>query len=124
MYVSDETRHPQLYIIDVATKERRRITSKGSQNVDPDWGADGRITYITKRGGAQVAVMNPAEGEAAARLVTEPGGWTHPSWSSDSRHIVASRDKALFIVDTLDGGDGPVQVFVADGNWNTPSWSR
>lgn len=124
VYVSDESRHPQLYIIDVATKEKRRITSKGSQNVDPDWGKDGRIAYITKRGGAQVAVMNPAEGEAGATLVTEAGNWTHPSWSKDARHVVASRDKALFIVDTLEGGDKPVQVFVAGGDWNTPSWSR
>jgi TolB protein len=124
VYVSDETRRPQLYIIDVATKQKRRLTSKGSQNVDPDWGDDGRITYITKRGGAQVAVMNPAEGEASARLVTQPGTWEHPSWSRDRRHVVASRDKALFIVDTLEDGDAPRQVFRANGNWITPSWSR
>ena len=125
VYVSDETRHPQLYVIDVATKAKRRLTSKGSQNVDPDWGRDGRITYITKRGGgAQVAVLDPAEGEGAARLVTKPGTWEHPSWSRDSRHLVAGRDKALFIVDTLEGGDDPRQMFVANGNWITPAWSR
>lgn len=125
VYVSDETRHPQLYVVDVATKQKRRLTSKGSQNVDPDWGRDGRITYITKRGGgAQVAVLDPAEGEGAARLVTKPGTWEHPSWSRDNRHLVAGRDKALFIVDTLEGGDEPRQMFVANGNWITPAWSR
>lgn len=125
VYVSDETRHPQLYIIDVATKARRRLTSKGSQNVDPDWGRDGRITYITKRGGgAQIAVLDPAEGEGAARLVTKPGTWEHPSWARDNRHVVAGRDKALFIVDTLEGGDEPRQMFVANGNWITPTWSK
>jgi TolB protein len=124
VYVSDETRRPQLYIIDVATREKRRLTSKGSQNVDPDWGDDGRIAYITKRGGAQIAVLNPADGEGAARLVTQPGSWEHPSWSRDRRHVVASRDKALFVVDTLEDGDKPRQVFHANGNWITPSWSR
>lgn len=124
VYVSDETRHPQLYIIDVATKAKRRITSKGSQNVDPDWGKDGRIVYITKRGGAQVAVMNPAEGEGAVQLVTDAGNWEHPSWARDMRHVVAGRDKALFVVDTLQGGDKPKQVFHANGTWITPSWSR
>lgn len=124
VYVSDETRRPQLYIIDVATRAKRRLTSKGSQNVDPDWGADGRIAYITKRGGAQIAVMNPADGEGAARLITQPGSWEHPSWSRDRRHVVASRDKALFVVDTLEDGDKPRQVFHANGNWITPSWSR
>lgn len=124
VYVSDETRRAQLYIVDVATKQKRRLTSKGAQNLDPDWGDDGRITYITKRGGSQIAVMDPAEGEASARLVTQPGNWEHPSWSRDRRHVVASRDKALFIVDTLEDGDKPRQVFRANGNWITPSWSR
>lgn len=125
VYVSDETRHPQLYIIDVATKLSRRLTSKGSQNVDPDWGKDGRITYITKRGGlSQVAIMNPAEGEGAAKLVTTPGSWEHPSWARDMRHVVAGRDKALFIVDTLEGGDAPSMMPLPAGNWITPSWSR
>ena len=128
VYVSDETRHPQLYVIDVATKAKRRVTSKGSQNVDPDWGPDGRVAYITKRGGvSQVAVMDPDAGDAAATLVTEPGSWEHPSWSRDRRHLVAGRDKALFVVDTLPkdkGGDAPRQMFMANGNWITPSWSR
>ena len=70
-YVSDETRHPQIYIVNVATKAKRRLTSKGSQNVDPDWGADGRIAYITKRGGlAQVAVLDPKADDSTAKLVT------------------------------------------------------
>ncbi|MCQ2368549.1 MAG: DPP IV N-terminal domain-containing protein [Kiritimatiellae bacterium] len=125
VYVSDETRHPQLYILDVATKKTRRLTSKGSQNVDPDWGKDGRITYITKRGGlSQVAVLNPAEGESSAQLVTTPGSWEHPSWARDSRHVVAGRDKALFIVDTLEGGDAPSMMPLPAGNWITPAWSK
>ena len=127
-YVSDETRHPQIYVIDVATKEKRRVTSKGSQNVDPDWGADGRLTYITKRGGlSQVAVMDPKVGDASAKLVTSPGSWEHPAWARDGRHVVAGRDKALFVVDTVDkekGGDEPRQMFKANGNWITPTLMR
>ena len=127
-YVSDETRHPQIYVIDVATKEKRRVTSKGSQNVDPDWGADGRLAYITKRGGlSQVAVMDPKAGDAYAKLVTSPGSWEHPAWARDRRHVVAGRDKALFVVDTVDkenGGDEPRQMFKANGNWITPTLMR
>ena len=123
-YVSNETRHPQIYVIDVASKAKRRLTSRGRENIDPDWGKDGRITYITKRGGAQVAVMNSAEGDATARLVTEPANWEHPSWSRDMRHVVANRDRALFVIDTLEDGDKPTQVFHANGNWISPTWSR
>lgn len=127
-YVSDETRHPQIYVIDVATKEKRRVTTKGSQNVDPDWGADGRLTYITKRGGlSQIAVMDPKVGDSSAKLVTSPGSWEHPAWARDGRHVVAGRDKALFVVDTVEkenGGDEPRQMFKANGNWITPTLMR
>ena len=124
-FVSNETRYPQIYVIDVATKQKRRLTSRGSQNVDPDWGKDGRIAYITKRGGAQVAVMDAVSGDAKAKLVTDvSASWQHPSWARDNRHVVASRDKALFVIDTEEGGDKPRQVFVANGNWISPSWVK
>ena len=123
-YVSNETRFPQIYVIDVATKQKRRLTSKGSQNVDPDWGNDGRIAYITKRGGSQVAVMNPADGDKSAELITEVSNWEHPSWARDMRHVVANRDKALFVIDTLKDGDKPRQMFFANGNWISPTWVK
>jgi tol-pal system beta propeller repeat protein TolB len=123
-YVSDETRTPQIYVIDVATKAKRRLTSKGSQNVDPDWGPDGKITYITKRGGSQVAVMDAATGDASSVLVTEPANWRHPSWSRDGRHLTAARDQAIFVIDTLEGGDKPRQMFYANGNWVSPCWTK
>ena len=124
-YVSDETRTPQIYVIDVATKAKRRLTSKGSQNVDPDWGPDGKITYITKRGGtSQVAVMDAKAGDSTAQIVTDAGAWHHPSWARDGRHVAANRDKTIFLIDTMEGGDKPRQMFYANGNWNSPSWSK
>ena len=123
-YVSNETRHPQIYVVDVATKSKRRLTSSGRENIDPDWGPDGRIAYITKRGGAQVAVMTSAEGDAKATLITDQGNWEHPSWARDRRHLVANRDRALFVIDTLPDGDKPRQVFHANGNWISPCWMR
>ena len=123
-YVSDETRHPQIYVVDVATRQKRRLTSRGSMNYDPDWGNDGRIAYITRRGAAQVAVMSPNSGDASAQLVTEQSNWEHPSWSRDGRHLVANRDSALFLIDTLEDGDKPRQMFSANGNWISPSWQK
>ena len=126
VYVSDETRRPNLWVVDVATKKKRRLTSQGLQNVDPDWGRDGRIAYVTKRsGGTQIAVISPAEGDRAAQLVGRPGGWEHPSWSRDGRHVVAGCDRALWIVDTLaQDPDDPVRLFGNAGNWITPCWSK
>jgi len=127
-YVSNETRHPQIYVVDVATRQKRRLTSRGRENLDPDWGADGRIAYITKRGGAQVAVMDANAGDANAQLVTAEGGWEHPSWSRNQRHLAANRDKALFIVDAqpLPNGkyEAPKRLFSANGNFISPCWAK
>jgi len=124
-YVSNETRHPQIYVIDVATKAKRRLTSIGRENVDPDWGKDGRIAYITKRNGSQVAVMNPAEGDSTSKVLTEPANWEHPSWSRDARHLAANRDRAVFSIDTLEGGDKPKSIFLSNGaNFTSPCWMK
>lgn len=126
--MSDASRRTQLYIVDVATKKSRRLTSKGSQNIDPDWGPDGRIAYITKRDGDNhVATIDPNAGESSVELVASGGVWEHPSWARDARHIVATRDKALFVVDSFPrekGGDSPKRIFNNAGKWITPSWSR
>ena len=128
VYVSDASKRTQLYIVNVATKESRRLTTSGSQNIDPDWGPDGRIAYITKRGGERhVATIDPARGESSVELVASGGVWEHPSWARDARHVVAVRDKALFVVDTVGrdkGGDSPKTLFGNPGKWITPSWSR
>ena len=128
VYVSDESRRPHLYVMDVATKKKTLITKSGSQNVDPDWGPDGRIAYITRRGGlGQVAVLDPKSGDKTAQLVGTPGSWEHPSWARDGRHVVACDGAALYVVDTTPkerGGDDPKPLFRNPGVWITPSWSR
>lgn len=129
VYVSDASRRQQLYVVDVATRKTRRLTTRGRSSVEPDWGPDGRIAYVnTGSAGTCVAVIDPAQGDAAMQLVTDAGKWEHPSWAGDARHIVASRDKALFIVDTekKEGGGvwAPRQVFSAAGNWIDPTWMR
>ena len=124
-YVSDTTRHPQVYVMDVATKKTRRLTNEGRENTNPDWGPDGRIVWATKRNGQNfVAVIDPVKGDASMRLVSRPGSWEHPSWAADGRHVIASRDKALFILDTDPEGDEPVRLFYNEGHWMNPAWAR
>jgi TolB protein len=129
VYVSDETRQPQIYMLDVASRKSTRLTRAGSQNTNPDWGPDGRIVYASKRGGQNVlVVMDPAKGEASARVVTAPGAWEHPSWAADGRHVVAECNGAIFIVDTdpevVAAKERPIQLFRNAGHWMNPSWCR
>jgi TolB protein len=122
VYVSDVTAHPQLYIVDVATKRSRRITYNGVENVNPDWSKKGLITYATKRGyGYQIATLDPRVGDGSSKLVQGPSDAEHPSWAPDGRHIVCQSGSALFILDTL--GDPAIRLFSIPGNWMSPDWS-
>ena len=114
----------QIWVVDVATKKERRLTSRGRQNLDPDWGKDGRIAYITRRAGSQIAVMNSAEGDATAEVLPAAGNWQHPSWARDMRHVVADSNRKLFVIDTVKDGDAPKQLFSANGDWISPSWMK
>lgn len=122
VYVSDVARTPQLYIVNVASRQSQRLTFRGSENVNPDWSAQGRIVYATKgAGGWQIATMDPSVGESSCVLVTTAGGYEHPSWAADGRHIVCGRSSALYILDTL--GDPAVRLTNIPGNWMSPDWS-
>ena len=125
-YVSDQTRNPQIYVCDVATRQSTRYTSKGRQNTHPDWAKDGKLCWSSLQAGQWLIMASaPDGGESSARAVTSPGTWQDPTWAADSRHIVASRDKAIFLVDSDPDGDAkPVQMFHNKGNWMNPAMSR
>ena len=69
VYVSDTSGAPQLYIISrTPGSSPRRLTHRGSQNVEPDWGANGLIAYQSLVGGKfQIAVIDPESGQEIGR---------------------------------------------------------
>ena len=126
VYVSDISRRPNLYVVDVASRRSQRLTYRGVENVNPDWNAKGGIVYASKTGsGWQIAVLDPSKGEGSMTYVTKTGGYEHPSWAADGRHIVcasgAGSSSNLYILDTL--GDPPVRLINIAGSWMSPDWS-
>ena len=130
-YVSDATRSPQIYVINVGDKTPKRITFKGSENVAPDWGPDGRIAYCTKQGGYQVAVYDPRSGRSD--VITSGDPHEDPSWAPDGRHIACSEGqqgrRRLVVLDcpapSLDiVPDSPLTLFSNPGDWTAPDWSE
>lgn len=125
-YVSDASGSPQLYVLDVATKTSRRITFRGSENVNPDWGPNG-ITYATRRGGTyQIVVLDSVTSREPDTPLTSGPDHEDPSWAPDGRHIICSRadnatNSSLIILDTM--GDSPVRLFTQQGKWAAPEWS-
>ncbi|MGI6495574.1 MAG: hypothetical protein ACOX5G_05715 [Kiritimatiellia bacterium] len=129
-YVCDAPGSPQIYVVNEA-KQTRRISFRGSENVAPDWGPDGRIAYCTKQGGYQIAIHDPRDG--STRVITDGAPHEDPSWAPDARHLVCSRGengrRQLVILDdpapALDiSGDPPLPLFSISGDWTAPDWSE
>jgi TolB protein len=124
VYVSDQasTAHPQLYMISRSGGAPRRLTTRGSQNVAPCWGANGLIAYASLQGRFQICVMDP--NTLDSKVIT-PGDadYEDPSWAPDGRHIVCSRTvgyhSRIYLLDTL--GDPPVALATLSGDWYAPS---
>lgn len=126
VYVSDQGGTPQLYIISREGGRPRRISTRGSENVAPDWGPNGLIACASRSGGRYlIAVIHPVTGETTY-LQTDGADYEDPSWAPNGRHIVASRTvrsqpSSIYLLDTL--GDAPVALLQGGGSWYSPSCS-
>jgi TolB protein len=122
-YVSDRDRAPHIYVVDVATRVSRRLTYKGSQNVNPSWSCKDKICYATLRNGTfQIAMMSPSGDGSSEFIPNQPEGSEDPSWAPNGRHIICSARNTLYILDSL--GDPAVRLIQASGNWRSPDWSK
>ncbi|NDC00158.1 MAG: biopolymer transporter Tol [Verrucomicrobia bacterium] len=102
VYVSDERGSPGLYIIPASGGEAERLNTESSYTTEPDWSPDGKlIAYSISSGGGQIGVYDLASKKA--RIVSRGSGLESPSWTRNSRHLVASQNGHLVLLDTLTG---------------------
>ena len=129
VYVSDTAGAPQLYLVSRSGGAPERLTTRGSQNVAPDWGKNGLIAYQTLAGGRQfqIAVIDPASKQE--KIITPfDASYEDPSWAPDGRHLAATRavnyKYAVYLLDSAAAmGDKPVAL-TTSGDWYAPAWSH
>lgn len=124
-YVSDQAGSPQIYVLPRAGGAPRRLTSRGSQNVAPDWGANNMIAYSSLFGGRwNVCIMNPATLEVK-QITAGDADYEDPSWAPNGRHLAAGRSiryaSKVYLLDTM--GDPPLALTDLPGDWSSPAWA-
>jgi TolB protein len=125
VYVSDQSGRPQLYMLSRKGGRPVRLTTRGLENVSPDWGSSGLIVFSSRVGGRyQVCTVDPRTREVT-QITEGRADFEDPSWAPDGRHIAATRTEnyrsEVYILDTM--GDPPIALTRYKGDWYSPAWS-
>ena len=93
-YVSFEGRRAQVYVQNVASGKRRRISSFPGINGAPAFSPDGRRLALTlsKDGNPEIYLLGIASGRLQ-RITNDPAIDTEPAWSPDGQWIVFTSNR-------------------------------
>ncbi|MFX0544986.1 Tol-Pal system beta propeller repeat protein TolB [Roseovarius sp. S1116L3] len=127
LYTSYESGFPKIYVLDVASVNRRQLpTQDATMSFAPRFAPDGQtVVYSLEAGGnTDLYTMNINSG-ASTRLTSAPSIETAPSFSPDGRQIVFESDRSgrnhLYVM-PASGGEAR-RISSGDGNYGTPVWS-
>jgi TolB protein len=95
-YVSFEGRLPTVYVQELRTGERRRVSARAGVNQAPAWSPDGKklaLTLSTRDGNLDIYTLDLGS-QALTRITDDPGIDTEPQWSNDGRSLYFTSDRA------------------------------
>jgi TolB protein len=107
-YVSFEAKRPEIFLQDVISGKRRKLTSFPGLNGAPAFAPDGRRLALTlsKDGNPEIYVQDVSSGRLR-RLTVNGAIDTEPSWSPDGTRIVFTSDR---------GGSPQIYQVPSDGS--------
>lgn len=93
-YVSFETGRPAIYIQNLATGAREKVTGFRGLNGAPAWSPDGRKLALTlsKDGNPEIYTLDIAT-RKLSRITKHYGIDTEPTWSADGRSIIFTSNR-------------------------------
>lgn len=94
-YVSFEGGRPAIYMQNLATRQRTKLTDFAGLNSAPAWSPDGTQMAMTlsRDGNPEVYVMDLASRELK-RITNHPAIDTEPRWSDDGKSLIITSDRS------------------------------
>ena len=119
-YVSFENDRTEIFVQDVTTGKRSKISSEPGINSAPAWSPDGGTIALTlSSGGDPEIYLLDVESRKLRKLTNHYGIDTEPAWSPDGRFIyfTSNRSGAPQIYQVSFGGGTPKRM-TFEGNYN------
>ena len=93
-YVSFESQRPSIYMQNLATGKRERLTNFRGLNGAPAWSPDGKrmAMVLSKDGNPEIYIMNVATRQLR-RVTNHPAIDTEPDWMPDGKSLVFTSDR-------------------------------
>lgn len=115
VYTSFLKGYPDVYLIQVDSGKRERISSYSGLNTGADLSPDGRdvALVLSKDGNPELYIKHLASGRLTRLTRTRDAAEASPSWSPDGRRIVYVSDAS--------GGPGRPQLYLMDRSGGRPS---
>ena len=126
LYISYATGAPEVYYMNVSSKQRRRLGSFPGMTFAPHFAPNGAsvIFSLSQDGNTDIWSMN-LNGGQRRRLTRSPSIETSPSYSPDGSQIVFESDRSgkpqLYVM-SAGGGEG-TRISFGGGSYGTPVWS-
>lgn len=103
------TGFPDIYVIDVASRQRKPLATFKGTNTGARFSPDGsRVAMVLSGEGNSEIYVKPAAGGAVKRLTRSPSVESSPAWSPDGSRLVFTSDR--------DGGPQLFQMSAAGGS--------
>lgn len=89
------SRNYDISVMDIQSREQRRVTLSGSRDLYPSWAPDGnRIVFASDEEGVFNLYTVDENGENRTRMTNSSGDDIQPDWSPDGRKIAFASDQA------------------------------
>ncbi len=114
-----------IYVVDLRSRESRRLTSDPSIDTSPSYSPDGsKIVFTSDRGGKPQLYIMGAEGGEAHRITFGGGEYTTPVWSPKGDLIAATKQSGgQFHIVTLRPDGASEHVLTSSFLDEGPTWA-
>ena len=126
LFTSYKKGKPEIYLLDLAKGEAKRLICHSNLNITPAWSPDGnRIAVTLARGKKQGIYLTDKHGKIIKCLVQSEGINVSPTWSPDGKKIAFVSDRGgTPQIYTLNLVSNKIRRISFSGSYNTsPAWS-